>query len=78
MILCQLLTRKPMRRSATVILIAHRITTLMNADQIIVMDQGRIVERGTHAQLLEQNGIYRRIYDLQMQQSNVEEEADHE
>ena len=63
---------------ATVILIAHRITTLMNADQIIVMDQGRIVERGTHAQLLEQNGIYRRIYDLQMQQSNVEEEADHE
>ena len=63
---------------ATVILIAHRITTLMNADQIIVMDQGRIVERGTHAQLLEQNGIYRRIYDLQMQQSNIEEEADHE
>ncbi len=63
---------------ATVILIAHRITTLMNADQIIVMDQGRIAERGTHEQLLEKNGIYRRIYDLQMQQSEVEEEADHE
>ena len=63
---------------ATVILIAHRITTLMNADQIIVMDQGRIVERGDHEQLLAQNGIYRRIYDLQMQQSNIEEEVDHE
>ncbi len=51
--------------SSTIILIAHRITTLMNADQIIVMDKGRIRERGTHEELLAQNGIYRRIYDLQ-------------
>ncbi len=54
---------------STVILIAHRITTLMNADHIIVMDQGRIVEEGTHQELLEKNGMYRRIYDLQSQQS---------
>ena len=58
--------------SSTVILIAHRITTLMNADNIIVMDKGRIVESGTHASLLEKNGIYRKIYDLQSQQTGEE------
>ena len=50
---------------STVILIAHRLTTLMNADQIIVLDQGKIAEQGTHEELLEKNGIYRKIYDLQ-------------
>ena len=52
--------------SSTVILIAHRITTLMNADQIIVLDKGRIRESGTHAQLLEKGGLYKRIFDLQL------------
>ena len=51
--------------SATVILIAHRITTLMNADRIIVLDQGRIREQGTHEELLAAGGLYRKIYDLQ-------------
>lgn len=51
--------------SSTVILIAHRITTLMDADQIIVMNKGRVVEQGTHRQLLQQNGMYKQIYDLQ-------------
>ena len=51
--------------SSTVILIAHRITTLMNADHIIVLDKGKIREQGTHEELLAQNGLYRRIYDLQ-------------
>ncbi len=51
---------------ATVILISHRITTVMHADNIIVMDGGRIVEQGTNEQLLKKNGIYRRIYDMQM------------
>ncbi len=51
--------------STTVILIAHRITTLMHADQIIVLDKGRIVQKGTHRELLEQEGMYRKIYDLQ-------------
>ena len=55
--------------SATVILIAHRLTTLMHADQILVMDQGRLVQRGTHEELLAQDGIYRQIYDLQVRQS---------
>ena len=58
---------KESTQGATVILIAHRITTLMNADYIIVMDRGRIAEEGTHEELLALGGIYRRIYDLQTQ-----------
>lgn len=49
----------------TTIIIAHRITTIMNADQIIVMDKGRIVQRGTHETLSKTDGIYKRIYDTQ-------------
>lgn len=49
----------------TTILIAHRITTLMNADMIMVLDKGRVAQMGTHAQLIEQDGIYKRIYDMQ-------------
>ena len=51
---------------ATVILISHRITTLMQADQILVLDNGRVSQIGTHAQLIAQPGIYRDIYDIQM------------
>ena len=51
---------------ATVILISHRITTLMGADQIMVLDDGKIAEIGTHAELMAKNGIYRSVYDLQM------------
>ena len=56
---------------ATVILIAHRITTLMHADEIIVLDQGGIRERGTHRELLEQNGIYRHVYELQTRDADL-------
>ena len=47
----------------------------MNADQIIVMDQGKIVEHGTHEELLAQNGVYRRIYDLQSRSAGQEVQA---
>jgi subfamily B ATP-binding cassette protein MsbA len=49
----------------TVIAIAHRLSTVLSADQIVVMDQGRIKEVGTHSELLEKSGHYRRLYDLQ-------------
>ncbi|MBP3853320.1 MAG: ABC transporter ATP-binding protein [Erysipelotrichaceae bacterium] len=52
---------------ATVLLIAHRITTLMNADRILVMDKGKIVQQGTHEQLLREEGIYKKTYLLQTQ-----------
>ncbi len=49
----------------TTILIAHRITTLMNADQILVLDRGRVAQMGTHQELSQQEGIYKRIFDMQ-------------
>ena len=59
----------------TVILIAHRITTLMDADQIYLLDRGRIIEKGSHRELLEMGGLYRRIYDLQSSQGEFDTEA---
>ncbi len=49
----------------TTILIAHRITTLMNADKILVLEKGKVAQMGTHQELIAQDGIYKRIYDMQ-------------
>ena len=51
--------------SASIILISHRITTLSKADQILVLDRGRIAERGTHEELKHAGGIYQQIYEIQ-------------
>ena len=53
----------------TVFVIAHRLSTVQRADQILVLDGGRIVERGTHQTLLEQGGLYRHLYELQFADS---------
>ncbi len=51
---------------STVILVSHRVTTLMQADRILVLDGGRVAALGTHAELIAQPGLYREIYDIQM------------
>lgn len=56
----------------TSIIVAHRISTVKDADEILVLDEGRIVERGTHLELLERNGIYAQMYRRQL----LEEELD--
>jgi ATP-binding cassette subfamily B protein len=59
----------------TTFIIAHRIQSLMNADLILVLDKGRIVQRGTHDELIAQPGAYRRIYDIQ---TRIETELEQE
>ncbi len=52
-------------KNRTSIVIAHRLSTIQTADRILVMHHGQVKESGTHAELLQQNGLYRRLYDLQ-------------
>src|SRR5690625_467887 len=56
---------KELRDDQTTIIIAHRISSLMHADEIIVLDDGRITERGTHDELIEQDGWYKEMYNKQ-------------
>lgn len=59
----------------TTFIIAHRIQSVMHADQILVLDEGRIIEQGSHDELLTQDGVYQRIYNLQASiESDLEEE----
>lgn len=58
---------KEVMKGRTSFIIAHRISSLKHADEILVLEEGEAVERGTHEELLQQGGIYRRIYDIQYQ-----------
>jgi len=51
----------------TTLVIAHRLSTVRDADKIVVMDQGRVVDEGTHEELLDRGGIYAQLYQLQFQ-----------
>lgn len=54
-------------KNKTIITIAHRLTTIQKADNILVLDQGKIVEQGKHTDLLKQNGFYKKYYDIQFE-----------
>jgi len=59
-------------RDRTTLIIAHRLSTVVDADEILVLDQGRIVERGTHDALLAGQGMYAQMWNLQLKQSELE------
>jgi ATP-binding cassette subfamily B protein len=60
----------------TSIVIAHRLSTVIDADQIVVLDQGRVVERGTHGQLLRKAGLYAEMWERQQSEREAEEQAE--
>jgi len=52
-------------KNRTSIVIAHRLSTIQHADEIIVLQRGEIIERGKHNELIEQNGVYKKLCDMQ-------------
>ena len=56
---------KEICKGRTVFIIAHRLSTVYNADKIIVLDKGNIIEQGSHAELLKQKGYYAKLYNIQ-------------
>lgn len=63
---------KEIARNRTTLMIAHRLSTIIDADEIIVMDHGRVAERGSHRELLEQGGMYAHMWALQLEEETLE------
>lgn len=66
---------RKLMKDKTAFIIAHRITSIQDCDRIIVLDKGRIIEEGTHEELIKNNGFYRKVYDIQI---SIEEEINAE
>ncbi|MDG2034829.1 MAG: ATP-binding cassette domain-containing protein, partial [Rhodospirillales bacterium] len=66
---------KKLMKGRTTLVIAHRLSTVMDADLIHVIDDGKLSESGTHAELLAKNGIYARLYQLQFSDQQMAEQA---
>ena len=60
-----------LKKNRTTLIIAHRLSTVRNADQIIVLDKGRIMETGTHKELFKNNGLYRKLISKQLSRSAI-------
>jgi ATP-binding cassette subfamily B protein len=63
---------KAVAEKHTTLVIAHRLSTIIDADTIIVLDKGRVVEQGTHQQLLAQQGLYAHLWELQQEEKKIE------
>ena len=57
-------------QNRTTIMVAHRLSTIQHADKIMVMHKGKLRESGTHQELLNQDGIYKKLYELQLAGAN--------